>query len=195
LHTVVCLKNAAAFTGTPWTMLGPTKEVVINALLFFCDMSFVLFELPFLQFKRKVHWLANKLKIGVYHFTGCWQCCPVMLVLIFVWYCGLRDEIKHQQFNVLVTTYEYLMNKNDRPKLCKIPWHYIIIDEGHRIKNASCKLNAELRQYQSTHRLLLTGTPIQVRLCIMCLGCPFNFWNFQCWNPPNYGSRFYSFSV
>ncbi|CAK9259395.1 unnamed protein product [Sphagnum jensenii] len=75
-----------------------------------------------------------------------------------------RDEIKHQQFNVLVTTYEYLMNKNDRPKLCKIPWHYIIIDEGHRIKNASCKLNAELRQYQSTHRLLLTGTPIQNNL-------------------------------
>lgn len=54
------------------------------------------------------------------------------------------------------------MSKHDRPKLAKIPWHYIIIDEGHRIKNASCKLNAELKLYQSTHRLLLTGTPIQV---------------------------------
>lgn len=68
----------------------------------------------------------------------------------------------HQRFNVLLTTYEYLMNKHDRPKLSKIHWHYIIIDEGHRIKNASCKLNADLKHYQSTHRLLLTGTPLQV---------------------------------
>lgn len=68
----------------------------------------------------------------------------------------------HQKFNVLLTTYEYLMNKHDRPKLSKIHWHYIIIDEGHRIKNASCKLNADLKHYQSTHRLLLTGTPLQV---------------------------------
>ncbi|XP_057427568.1 chromatin structure-remodeling complex protein SYD-like isoform X2 [Lotus japonicus] len=40
-------------------------------------------------------------------------------------------------------------------------WHYVIIDEGHRIKNASFKLNAELKHYQSSHRLLLTGTPLQ----------------------------------
>lgn len=54
------------------------------------------------------------------------------------------------------------MNKHDRPKLSKIQWHYIIIDEGHRIKNASCKLNADLKLYRSSHRLLLTGTPLQV---------------------------------
>jgi len=70
--------------------------------------------------------------------------------------------IVHQKFNVLLTTYEYLMNKHDRPKLSKIQWHYIIIDEGHRIKNASCKLNADLKLYRSFHRLLLTGTPLQV---------------------------------
>ncbi|KAL3679447.1 hypothetical protein R1sor_022403 [Riccia sorocarpa] len=75
-----------------------------------------------------------------------------------------REEVLQQHFNVLITTYEFLMNKHDRSKLSKIPWHYIIIDEGHRIKNASCKLNAELKHYQSSHRLLLTGTPIQNNL-------------------------------
>ncbi|KAJ7527479.1 hypothetical protein O6H91_16G056700 [Diphasiastrum complanatum] len=75
-----------------------------------------------------------------------------------------KENIAQQQFNMLITTYEYLMNKHDRPKLSKIIWHYIIIDEGHRIKNASCKLNAELKHYQSNHRLLLTGTPIQNNL-------------------------------
>lgn len=75
-----------------------------------------------------------------------------------------KESIIHQKFNVLLTTYEYLMNKHDRPKLSKIHWHYIIIDEGHRIKNASCKLNADLKHYHSTHRLLLTGTPLQNNL-------------------------------
>ncbi|KAG7018651.1 Chromatin structure-remodeling complex protein SYD, partial [Cucurbita argyrosperma subsp. argyrosperma] len=75
-----------------------------------------------------------------------------------------KERIVHQKFNVLLTTYEYLMNKHDRPKLSKIHWHYIIIDEGHRIKNASCKLNADLKHYKSSHRLLLTGTPLQNNL-------------------------------
>ncbi|KAG2610394.1 hypothetical protein PVAP13_4KG098100 [Panicum virgatum] len=75
-----------------------------------------------------------------------------------------KEMIVHQKFNVLLTTYEYLMNKHDRPKLSKIQWHYIIIDEGHRIKNASCKLNADLKLYRSFHRLLLTGTPLQNNL-------------------------------
>ncbi|KAF7120098.1 hypothetical protein RHSIM_Rhsim13G0223800 [Rhododendron simsii] len=73
-----------------------------------------------------------------------------------------KERIVQRKFNVLLTTYEYLMNKHDRPKLSKVHWHYIIIDEGHRIKNASCKLNADLKHYQSSHRLLLTGTPLQV---------------------------------
>ncbi|XP_077236040.1 uncharacterized protein LOC143877723 [Tasmannia lanceolata] len=75
-----------------------------------------------------------------------------------------KERIVQHKFNVLLTTYEYLMNKHDRPKLSKIHWHYIIIDEGHRIKNASCKLNADLKHYQSSHRLLLTGTPLQNNL-------------------------------
>lgn len=61
------------------------------------------------------------------------------------------------------------MNKHDRPKLSKIHWHYVIIDEGHRIKNASCKLNADLKHYHSSHRLLLTGTPLQVRSSLFAL--------------------------
>lgn len=88
-----------------------------------------------------------------------WNLCCYMFQTFFF---NCRERIVHQKFNVLLTTYEYLMNKHDRPKLSKIHWHYIIIDEGHRIKNASCKLNADLKHYQSSHRLLLTGTPLQV---------------------------------
>ena len=44
-----------------------------------------------------------------------------------------------------------------RPRLARVPWSYIVIDEGHRLKSAGCKLNTELKQYKAAHRLLLTG--------------------------------------
>ena len=44
-----------------------------------------------------------------------------------------------------------------RPRLSRVAWAYIILDEGHRLKNAECKLNAEMRFYTAQHRLLLTG--------------------------------------
>jgi len=49
----------------------------------------------------------------------------------------------------------------DRIYLEKYEWQYIILDEGHRIKNRNCRLVKELKQIRSVSRLLLTGTPIQ----------------------------------
>ena len=60
-------------------------------------------------------------------------------------------------FNVLLTSYDFMMGKHDRPRLAKLTWEYIIIDEGHRLKNAGCKLNAEIKMYNAGSRLLLTG--------------------------------------
>ena len=66
-------------------------------------------------------------------------------------------------FNVVLTTYEYILV--GKAILRKYPWQYIVIDEGHRIKNAGSKLSTVLRtDYHSNHRLLLTGTPLQNNL-------------------------------
>jgi len=80
---------------------------------------------------------------------------------------GLRDfpkllmlvQMSRSKFDshALLTTYEILMSAHDMPLLSKIPWHYLVVDEGHRLKNGACKLNACLRQYSTKHRLLLTG--------------------------------------
>ena len=67
-----------------------------------------------------------------------------------------------ENFPVICTSYEICMN--DRKHLAHFGWKFIIIDEGHRIKNLNCRLIRELQSYQSANRLLITGTPLQNNL-------------------------------
>ena len=65
-------------------------------------------------------------------------------------------------FHVVLTSYEYIINKHDLAKLSALSWKYIIIDEGHRVKNHQSKLSLTLAErYRSSNRLILSGTPLQ----------------------------------
>jgi ATP-dependent DNA helicase len=70
----------------------------------------------------------------------------------------LTDQNK-STFPVVVTTDAMCMN--DRAFLSKFKWQYMVIDEGHRIKNLNCKLIRDLKTYTTQNRLLITGTPLQ----------------------------------
>lgn len=74
-----------------------------------------------------------------------------------------QNQIKSGDFQVLLTTFEYIIK--DRPILGKIKWIHMIIDEGHRMKNTQSKLSYTLTTYYtSQYRLILTGTPLQNNL-------------------------------
>ncbi|TCD61184.1 hypothetical protein EIP91_008809 [Steccherinum ochraceum] len=76
---------------------------------------------------------------------------------------ALQGEIRSGDFQVLLTTYEYIIK--DRPILSRLKWVHMIIDEGHRMKNTQSKLAQTLAQfYHSRYRLILTGTPLQNNL-------------------------------
>lgn len=52
---------------------------------------------------------------------------------------ALREELSGEgKFNVLITHYDLIMR--DKAFLKKIEWHYMIVDEGHRLKNHECAL-------------------------------------------------------
>ncbi|XP_063220159.1 ATP-dependent helicase brm-like [Bacillus rossius redtenbacheri] len=75
----------------------------------------------------------------------------------------IQSQMRATKFNVLLTTYEYIIK--DKAVLAKLRWKFMIIDEGHRMKNHHCKLTQVLNtHYLAPHRLLLTGTPLQNKL-------------------------------
>lgn len=49
----------------------------------------------------------------------------------------------------------------DASRLARVHWQYMVVDEGHRLKNYKSKLLEVLRGFTSEHKLLLTGTPLQ----------------------------------
>lgn len=88
--------------------------------------------------------------------------------LTFVPYVGdktHRQKLRRKslrKFNVVVTSYE--LSLIDFPYLKNISWSYLVVDEGHRLKNANCLLFTKLKALRVSNRLLLTGTPLQNNL-------------------------------
>ncbi|TVU45339.1 hypothetical protein EJB05_04824 [Eragrostis curvula] len=65
-------------------------------------------------------------------------------------------------FPIVVTSYEMAMS--DARFLAQHKWKYVVVDEGHRLKNSECKLLREIRRIPMDNKLLLTGTPLQNNL-------------------------------
>eukprot|EP00371_Babesia_bovis_P002113 XP_001610760.1 SNF2 helicase [Babesia bovis T2Bo] len=93
--------------------------------------------------------------------------CPDLRVLKFI---GNKEErsymVSHEldssKYDVIVTSYETCCKAKNA--LSKLQFHYIIIDEAHRIKNEESKLSEVVRVFHTEYRLLITGTPLQNNL-------------------------------
>ena len=59
----------------------------------------------------------------------------------------------------IVTSYEVVRSDLDLFKMCH--WNYLVLDEGHAIRNARTKTTLAIKSLKANHRLILSGTPIQ----------------------------------
>lgn len=68
----------------------------------------------------------------------------------------------HKNNGVIVTTYSGLQNNKDI--LLKWKWGYVILDEGHKISNPDADITLTCKALQTSHRIIMTGAPIQNKL-------------------------------
>ena len=62
--------------------------------------------------------------------------------------------------DLVVTTYEGFKSEEGWLKKAFV-WNYVILDEGHRIKNDESQVSKSLQSLSAEFRLILTGTPLQ----------------------------------
>lgn len=62
-------------------------------------------------------------------------------------------------FHVCITSYQLVVH--DQPIFRRKKWKYLILDEAHNIKNFRSQRWKSLLNFNTEHRLLLTGTPLQ----------------------------------
>ncbi|XP_017797853.1 PREDICTED: lymphocyte-specific helicase-like, partial [Habropoda laboriosa] len=75
---------------------------------------------------------------------------------------GYKITNTYSTLPIVLTSFE--MPIHEQKFIKSLNWRYIIIDEGHRIKNHECLLIKILKSCKSMSRLLLTGTPLQNNL-------------------------------
>lgn len=72
-----------------------------------------------------------------------------------------NDDVLSGSFDIYLTTYETICSEEAFFSE-QFKFHTIVIDEGQRLKNDSCKLCKSLERIYTPFRLILTGTPLQV---------------------------------
>ena len=98
--------------------------------------------------------------------SGHWQqeikaYAPFLSVTAYVGPPAERKAMREKlgETDVVVTSYDVC--RNDTEVLEKHSWNYVVLDEGHLIKNPKAKISQAVKKLASNHRLILTGTPIQ----------------------------------
>ncbi|KAK5110084.1 TATA-binding protein-associated factor mot1 [Meristemomyces frigidus] len=74
---------------------------------------------------------------------------------------GERGRVRSQLTTADVVITSYDISRNDVEILMPINWNYLVLDEGHLIKNPKAKVTMAIKRLASKHRLILSGTPIQ----------------------------------
>ncbi|GBL90945.1 DNA excision repair protein ERCC-6 [Araneus ventricosus] len=80
-------------------------------------------------------------------------------------FVGKKDSlirIINKSHGVLITTYNGVVQHQEN--LLKHEWHYVILDEGHKIRNPDSQATLAVKQFRTPHRIILSGSPIQNNL-------------------------------
>ncbi|KAI6210840.1 hypothetical protein M3Y96_00370600 [Aphelenchoides besseyi] len=106
------------------------------------------------QWTRELHTWFPKCRVAVFHSSGSFVGSKKRLLQSIA--------VPRSNGTVLITSYStYTQAYKD---FLKVNWHYVICDEGHKIRNPDTRVTTTLKELRTPHRLLLTGSPMQNNL-------------------------------
>ncbi|XP_046302704.1 DNA excision repair protein ERCC-6 isoform X1 [Marmota monax] len=103
------------------------------------------------QWVKEFHTWWPPFRVAVLHETGSYSHKKEKLI---------RD-IAHCH-GILITSYSYIRLMQD--DISKHDWHYVILDEGHKIRNPNAAVTLACKQFRTPHRIILSGSPMQNNL-------------------------------
>lgn len=103
------------------------------------------------QWVKHFHEWCPEFRVAVLHQSGTFQGHKSQLI----------KEL-HKSSGIIITSYLGILKF--KGNLLEHNWHYIILDEGHKIRNPTTKISVALKQFRTPHRLMLTGSPMQNNL-------------------------------
>jgi DNA excision repair protein ERCC-6 len=117
------------------------------------------------QWVREFHTWAPGFRVLAYHPTFCRRAsssgAALQTVLKKCISCSASSP------TVVVTTYEMVRTQSQYlvsgPSSIP-PWFYVVLDEGHKLRNPDARITVACKQFETPHRIVLTGAPIQNNL-------------------------------
>lgn len=81
---------------------------------------------------------------------------------VLVYHGTERHHDSFESYDLVISTYGLI--QRDKEKFINQDYYYLILDEAQFIKNAKTKTTQIIQQLKATHRLCLTGTPLENHL-------------------------------
>ncbi|KAM6330392.1 DNA excision repair protein ERCC-6 isoform 1-T2 [Podargus strigoides] len=103
------------------------------------------------QWVKEFHTWWPPFRVAVLHETGSYMDKKVKLI----------REIASCH-GILITSYSYIRLMQDN--IHSYDWHYVILDEGHKIRNPNAAVTLACKQFRTPHRIILSGSPMQNNL-------------------------------
>jgi superfamily II DNA or RNA helicase len=81
---------------------------------------------------------------------------------VLVYHGNDRHKDNFDDYDLVISTYGLV--QRDKRRFVAYNFYYLILDEAHFIKNTRTKTRQVIQQFKATHRLCLTGTPLENHL-------------------------------
>lgn len=118
----------------PWGGLGPSIIVAPATVIY--------------QWVSHFHYWCPSLRVAVLHHSGS--------------HVGNHNKlIRDIQTSHGILLITYAGSVKYATDLMSRKWHYLILDEGHKIRNPETQVSKLIKKFQTPHKLLVTGSPMQ----------------------------------